>query len=460
MKKYILLLFLMCLALTVSGAICKKSGQMPAEVTLKYWSVDLDADTVNAIIKTFEAQYPYVDIQFTKLNADEYEQALISGWAKDQGPDIFSFPNTYTKKYYDYIYPLPARITTSTVSEKSTLGKKETVVQSVTQNTLSPQEMGNQFADTVYTDAVFPHQAAKEKIKTEKIFGIPLAMDTLALYWNKDLLNQKTIALPAQNWQAIADHAKEITALDKEGNIIRSGIAMGTTDNTPHYFDIMSVLMMQFGATMANEEGYVTFDKSSAEDKNRVPAMEALDFYVKFAQDKWETYNWNETKNNALEEFAAGNIAYYLGYHQEMAQIKQLAPTLNFDVAPLPQINTVSQINYPSYWLESVSANSKNQHLAWAFVQYLTNETNAGKYLTTTKQPASRRALINEQLADYELATFAEQALTAKSWYHGTNPQEAINLFKLMIDNARLETFTLEEIIRDTAAKVQLTVNP
>jgi len=249
-------------------------------------------------------------------------------------------------------------------------------------------------------------------------------------------------------------------ALDKEGNIIRSGIAMGTTDNTPHYFDIMSVLMMQFGATMANEEGYVTFDKSSAEDKNRVPAMEALDFYVKFAQDKWETYNWNETKNNALEEFAAGNIAYYLGYHQEMAQIKQLAPTLNFDVAPLPQINTVSQINYPSYWLESVSANSKNQHLAWAFVQYLTNETNAGKYLTTTKQPASRRALINEQLADYELATFAEQALTAKSWYHGTNPQEAINLFKLMIDNARLETFTLEEIIRDTAAKVQLTVNP
>lgn len=459
MKKYFIGLFIVFLILSTTGAVCSKSGTMPNPIVLQYWSVNLNPEDVQTAIKAFEATYPYVTIQFKKLNADEYEDALLAGWAKSQGPDIFSLPNTHIKKYYDYIQPLPSAVTVTTVTQTSTLGKKETKIAQINQKSLTPAELRNQFVDTVYNDAVFMQQGKTDKAETAKIFGIPLSMDTLALYWNKDLLNQKTITLPASNWQTIADDTKELTAVDKQGNIIRSGIALGTADNVPHYFDIMSVLMMQFGAQMTDSQGTVSFQQG-IDDNNKTPAQDALDFYAKFAQNKWETYTWNDTKNNALEEFANGNLAYFIGYHSDLASIKKLAPSLNFDVAPLPQINSADQINYPQYWLETVSTNATNSDMAWAFVQYLTNETNTKSYIDAVKSPAARRTLVTNQLEDYELATFAEQALTAKSWYHGQNPQEAINLFKKMIDNARAGTFTLEDIIGDTAAKIQLTINP
>lgn len=457
MKKYYLGLLFIFLILSSTGAICSKSGKMPDKVVLQYWSSSLNEGDISSAITAFETTYPYVDIQFKKLNDDEYEDALITGWAKNQGPDIFSVSDLSVNKFYDYIYPLPPSVTLTTVEQKSTFGKKETLISQTTQKSITVQDYKNQFVDAVYTDSVFPHRGEKENVETDKIFGLPLSIDTLALYWNKDLLNQATITLPATNWQEIADHTKDITKVDKEGNIIQSGIAMGTANNVPHYFDIMSVLMMQFGAPMATEQGNVIFNQTVGDDK-RVPGQEALDFYVKFAQDKWETYDWNETKNDALEEFASGSVAYFIGYHSDLAKIKQISPNLNFDVAPLPQINAQQQINYPSFNIESVSINCKNKDLAWAFVQYLTNEQNTQQYVDATKQPSSRRNLISKQLEDYELATFAQQALTAKTWYHGKKPDEAINLFAKMIDNARTNLFTLPEIVGDTAAKIELTM--
>ncbi|MFA6027412.1 MAG: extracellular solute-binding protein [Patescibacteria group bacterium] len=458
MKKYIIGLFLLCLVLSTSGAICSKSGTMPATVTLQYWSADLTEEEVSPFIESFQAMYPYVVIEFKKLDYDEYENEVINGWAKGQGPDIFSVQNTGVKKFSEYISPLPSSITVTTVEQKSTMGKKQTIVQKVAQKSISSSELNTQFVDTVYKDAVFAIQGEDEDEATNKIYALPLSTDTLALYWNKDLLNQAGIAVPASNWQAVADHTKELTKVDKQGNILQSGVAMGTADNIPHYFDIMSVLMMQFGAEMATDNSIKFNSEVEINGSKRLPAQEALDFYVKFAQDKWETYTWNETKTNALDEFAAGNLAYYIGYHRDLQEIKQLAPTLNFDVAPLPQINASNQVNYPSYWLESVSLNSANSDLAWAFVQYLTNETNAKKYLDTNKKPAARRNLISTQLEDYELATFSEQALTAQSWYHGKNPEEAASIFAQMITNALNEAFPLEDIVDDAAQKMKLTL--
>lgn len=455
MKKYIIGLFLISIFLITSGAICSKTGQMPDEIELTYWSAEHDEDDIKDIISSFEAIYPYVDIEYKKFNYDEYEDALINAWAKNQGPDIFSIPNAHVKKYYDYIYPLPQYVTVTTVEETSTLGKKELAIQEVKQSAVSPSELNSQYIDAVYKDVVFKHKSPEEKEETSKIFGLPLSMDTLALYWNKDMLNQASISMPPSDWQSVVDHTKIITKIDKENNIIQSGIALGTSSNINDYFDILSILMMQFGATMTTEQGSVSFHQATEE--KQYPGREALEFYTKFAQEKWETYTWNDSKTGALDSFATGNLAYFIGYHRDLEQIKQLNPNLNFDIASLPQITADAQINYASYWVESVYANSPNQDIAWAFVQHLTNEKNSQKYLETAEKPTARRNLINDQMEDYELAVFAEQGLTAQSWYHGDNPGEAKNLFAQMINDALEGNFTIEDIVNDTARKVQLT---
>lgn len=457
MKKSILGIFLIIISLTTIGALCSNNGKVPAKFSLIYWSPEHNEEDIASAISGFETLYPYVDVQYKKYNYDEYEDMLINSWAKGQGPDVFSLPNTDVKKYYDLITPLPAAVSVTTVETKSTLGKKDTVVNTVSQKCLSVSELRNQFIDTVASDVIFSHQGAKESTVKDKIFGIPLATDSLALFYNKDLLNQAGITTAATNWQEIVDQTKLLTKIDKDNNIIQSGIAMGTSNNIDNYFDILSILMMQYGAQMTDDNNRVTFDMG-IEGEQRVPSQQALDFYSKFAMPDWETYTWNSQQNNALEAFASGQLGYYIGYHYNLEQIKKMAPNLNFDIAALPQINAGNKINYPSYWLESVSVNSKHQDMAWAFVQYLTNQDNSEKYLTSAQKPAARRELLAGQNDDYELSIFAEQALTAKSWYHGKDSTAAKNLFATMIDQALANTLPIADIIGSTARKIELTM--
>lgn len=457
MKKSIFGIFLIIIALTTIGAVCSKGGKVPAKFDLVYWSPEHYEDDIAGAISGFEAMYPYVNIEYKKYNYDEYEDMLINSWAKGQGPDVFSLPNTDTKKYYDLITPLPTAVSVTTVETKSNFGKKETIVNTVSQKCMSVAELKNQFVDAVAKDAVFAHQGEKEAVEKEKIFGMPLSIDTLVIFYNKDLLNQAGITTAATNWQEIVDHTKLLTKIDKDNNLIQSGIALGAANNIDNYFDILSVLMMQYGAQMSDDSNRITFDRG-IEGENRVPGQQALDFYAKFAMPDWESYTWNSQQNSALESFASGRLGYYVGYHYNLEQLKKMAPNLNFDIAPLPQINSGNKVNYPSYWLESVSVNSKHQDMAWAFVQYLTSKANSEKYLASAQKPAIRRELIAAQEDDYELAIFVEQALTAKSWYHGKNPAEAKSLFAAMIDQAVANTLPIADIVGSAARKIELTM--
>ncbi|MFH0818774.1 MAG: hypothetical protein V1898_02150 [Patescibacteria group bacterium] len=454
MKKSFIGIFFIVLILLTSGAICSKSGKMPATVELNYWSPEYNEDDIKGIISGFEVQYPYVSINYRKLDYSEYDDALISAWAKGQGPDIFSVASSDVKKYYDYILPLPTAVKLTTVTEKQNFGKKEIIIAEQSQRSISPSELKNQYIDTVYKDTVFSY--IDNKTTTSRIFGLPLAMDNLVLYWNRDLLNQAGISLPASDWQALVDQTTDLTKIDKDNNIIQSSIALGTSNNIEHYFDILSVLMMQFGTPMTSDSGSIIFNQENRDEK-RFPAREALEFYTKFASSEWETYTWNADKLSALDSFVKGESAYYIGYHYDLATIKQLSPNLNFDIARLPQIAPQAQINYPHYWVESVAQSSKNFDISWAFVQYLTNETNSKKYIESAKKPAARRSLLGAQAEDYELAIFAEQALTAKSWYHGKNEAEAKNVFSDMIDKTLSGNFEIDKIISESANKTQLT---
>lgn len=457
MKKSIIGLFLISVFLLTSGAICSNSGTMPDPITLQYWSAEHNQEEIAPIIASFEALYPYVTIEYKKYAYEEYEDTLINSWAKGQGPDIFSIPNTHVKKYYDLISPLPPALTLTTVTTKKTFNKEEIIIEDIQQKTTTVPQLKNEFADVVASDVIFTHQGEKDKLEAEKIFGLPVSLDTLALYWNKDILGQASIAVPASNWQEVVDHTDKITKIDKDNNVLTSSVALGTTSNVPNYFDVLSMLMMQFGAVMVTEQGTVSFDKAVGEEK-RTPGQEALDFYVKFAQEDWETYTWNENKANALDAFASGDLAYFVGYHYHLQEIQNSAPNLNFDIAALPQITPTNQVNYASYWVESVSSNADYSDIAWAFVEHLASETNSQAYVETAIKPAARRNLINSQLEDYELAIFSEQALTSQSWYHGKDPLEAKALFKQMIDNAAQNLFPIDEVIGDTARKMQLTL--
>ena len=433
---------------------------MPEAVTLEFWGVFDEEEYFDDIITTFQTQLPYVTIEYKKFRADEYEAALFDAWAKNEGPDIFAIPNYHMGKYKDYIIPLPKSLTVTTATIEKSLGKEETVINEEIIKSVLPNQMGTYFPDVVYSDVVISHIAEDEKDPTDKVFGMPLSIDTLALYYNKDLLNQAQIALPPNNWVDFLENVNNISTVDKNGNLLSSGAALGTTENIPRIFDIISILMMQNGATMTDGDR-VVFDQAAEDQDDYFPGQAAVGFYTSFASPDKESYSWNANMPDAIDYFAAGNLAFLFGYHYHLDQVKELAPNLNFDIATLPQVNPENQTNYANYWNYSVSINSGNPNEAWYFIQNMTtNEELAKSYLDLTERPAALKSLITGQEEVYELIPFNAQTLTSKSWYHGLEPAAAEDIFAEMITNVNNNIETIEKAVQNTAKKIELTLEP
>ena len=86
------IVFVSVAALLFTGAGCTK-GPSPEvikalqPVTLEWWGVFDDQDTVGPVISAYTAQHPNVSIDYKMFRSDEYEAALLNAFAEDRGPD-------------------------------------------------------------------------------------------------------------------------------------------------------------------------------------------------------------------------------------------------------------------------------------------------------------------------------------------------------------------------------------
>jgi len=421
---------LLIAAFLTSGLSCKLFPQtsvapeLTQTTTLEYWGVWEDRDNLAPVIADFQALHPNIQINYRKFRYSEYEQKLLEAWAEDRGPDIYSIPAAWLKEYQSRITPQPDAVRLPFQEVTKTLGKTEvqTVVKPVA--IFSPSDIKNQFSDTVYSDVLL----------NNKIYGLPLSVDSLALFYNRALLDAAGIPTPPTTWEEVAVAANKITLLNASNNFVRSGVALGTAENITNAPDILSLLMMQNGAPMSDSRGNISF--ASLSDKNYSPGLEALRFYTDFADPVKEVYSWNSAQLNSLDAFAAGKVGMMFGYAYHLPVIKGRSPKLNFGVAAMPQISTSGRVtNYTNYWVETVSHKAKNVEMAWGFVNFLTSPAEAEKYLSAAKLPTALRALVATQTSDPEIGVFASQMLTAKRWYRGLDVLKMEDVFKNLIAN-------------------------
>lgn len=463
MKKKILPLLLLFSFFLTSGFGCKmvdkKTQEAMKPVTLNYWRVWDGPDAFEEIIANYKAQHPYVTINYRKFRYNEYEKELLEALAEDRGPDILSIHNTWIPKYQSKLAAMPAETSMVTPVTKGTI-KKEVVNQLNSKKSLSLKDLKNNYIDTVYEDVVLKTKNESGKFQ-EAVYGLPLSVDTLALYYNKDLFNNSGVIEPPAYWDKdFQQNVKKLTKQDSQGQIIQSGAALGGSMNIERYSDILSVLMMQNGAQMVDDNNNASFDSvpSRFREQNYNPGLDALRFYTDFSNPSKEVYSWNKNLDNSLSMFSAGKLAMMFGYSYYLPTIRAQAPKLNFALAPLPQIEGNGNVNFANYWVESVSNKSKYINEAWDFIQFETKAEQAKSYLTATKKPAALRSLIKEQTEDEDLSVFANQLLTAKSWYHGVDANAAELIIGEMIDLAVSGQGKLDDIIELAANKIQQTM--
>ena len=431
--------FIMLAALAVVGVGCSPSIR-PAPVsskpvTLTYWSVTDDFDAFDDIVKAYRAVHPNVTLEYRKFRVEEYEKELINALAEDRGPDIMSLHNTWIRSYQTKLAPLPPRLRLAFRELQGTLQKKPVWVEKIV-TPMTINKLKNTFVDQVARDAVIAAPIEGERNLTEQIFGLPLSLDTMALYFNRDVMNAAGIPTPPTSWNEFSDHVKRATRYDSQGKLIRPVAGIGTSNNVERYFDILSLLMIQNRTQMTDANGFPIFNKIPPGNVSEIaPGLQALIYYTDFANPEKEVFTWDDTQPNSFDAFISGKTAYFFGYSYHNEKIKARAPKLNFGVTTIPQVSSEpDQVkNYANYWLETVSKKSENKDIAWDFIQFMTKEDNVKSYLTKTVKPTALRGLVNTQLGEADVSIFASQVLTAKSWYQGKNIQATEKAFADLI---------------------------
>ena len=461
-KTSIILIIITLLA--TSGFGCKLASEeeiaASKSVALEFWGVFDESDAYDSLISSYRSRHPNVQINYKMYRFDEYEDSLLDALAEDRGPDIFMVHNSWVRGYEAKIYPLPSSLNISYIETSGEgLGQKTTI--SVEQEaSLTLRQMRDQFVDVVYNDVVLPIWNEKTEAYDNKIMGIPLSVDTMTLYYNRDILNAAGIAQPPPTWQQFQEHVKSITKLDKDGDIAQSAASIGTSQNVERAADILSILMMQNGTQMTNDAGFATFHQTPdiLASRDEPPGYGALRFYTDFANPAKEVYTWNDGFIDSLDAFAAGETAFFFGYSYHLPQIRTKAPKLNFGIARLPQLEGNPEINYANYWINTVSQKSENPDFAWDFIQFMAEEGHVKPYLDTTKKPTALRALQAEQLEDLDLSVFAAQILTARDWYRGVDADAMERAFEELIDSQVYGTMELNDAIKLAASKINQTI--
>ena len=400
--------------LVIVGSLIFLFGRKPVslkKVELEFWGVFDDSDVFQTLIADFNETYSNIKINYYKKNSQTYEKDLLEAMATGRGPDIFMIHHTWANRYQDKIWGVPSGL-------------------------LTLKEFQDSFVDVVVNDFLIDNY----------ITALPLSVDTLALYYNKDIFNTNGIPQPPQTWEEFLTTVEKITIQDDRGNIERAGAALGTSRNINRSTDILSLLMIQSGAQMINEQtNKAAFNQIvNLNGQSFNPGERALEFYTDFANPLKSVYTWNTRVDYSIDAFYKGEVAMMFNYSYNLPTVRAKSPYLNFDIAPMPQIKSSEKdVNYANYWGMTVSHNTEDINEAWQFIVWLTQKENAQKYLELTKKPTARRDLIFSQKDDTDLGVFAQQSLTAYSW-----PQ---------VDNLSIETVLADMI--ESVVLGQATIN-
>jgi len=393
------------LAVLALGCGKKTSGPGSKEVTLTIWKPFADEATMSVLFDEYKKLHPNVSFQYSQRNIETYEDDLLNALASGTGPDIFSINNTWLPKYLDKVTP-------------------------ATEQEFPYKDYRDSFIDVV----------VKDFTKDQKVYGTALSVDSLALYYNKDILGTLGIVAPPKTWSELEQDVRRIARQDQTGYFARSGVAMGTSSNVNRAQDIVALLMLQAGTIPWSADGLSPSFASSQGAKG-------LSFYTSFANPADANYNWNQRSDYSIDAFANGRAAFLYSYTYARDQILAKSPNLNFDVALVPQENLDNpSVNFANYFGEVVNKQSPNAAVAWDFLNFAVSKDALDKYYANAKLPSSRRDLIALQIQDLDIGVFAHANLTAKSFY---KPDEAKmnTILNKMIDNVLLNRLSVNEAL-------------
>ena len=371
----------------------------------------LPADGVNPSLDKINLQNQGLKVSYIEKDDDRFEQDLIEALASQKGPDLIFFPETFIVRHGDKLLPLGYNI-------------------------ISERDFKSSFVEE-----------AELLLLPTGIIGVPFFIDPIILYYNRDTYNEVGFTEPVSKWIDFPSVVPKLSKLDKNNNVLRSGIPLGEYDNVLHAKEILSLLMFQLGSPIValqyekQEDGMLrqklvaSMNRGTARLVN--PGESALRFYTEFANPTKTTYSWNKTMPNSKDAFVSGRAAMYLGFSSEAGEIAAKNPLLNFDVAVVPQLTNDYAIRATYGKMYSLGVVKLTKNLEGAvyvatglFGRDFGHEVGKSLFLA----PARRDALSLGTSSDAMTSIFYRSALIAKGFLD-PSPKETAKIFRQSVSD-------------------------
>jgi len=362
----------------------------------------LDNNMFNNMIGTLRSSdKTFADVRYVQKDAATYDSALVNAMASGQGPDLFLVPQDEVTAFANKITPVPY-------------------------SAYSQAQFVNSFVDE---GQIF--------LTSNGALALPLTLDPLVMYWNRDLFAGAGLAQPPQYWSDFLTIAPKLTSLDAGQNVHQSAVALGTYKNVDHAKAILSALFMQTGDPIVSRDAQGNLQPvfgQSPPNAQRNPAESALQFYTEFANPGKSTYSWNNALPQSGTAFVNGNVGAYFGFASEYATIAARNPNLSFSVAVLPQLEgNTTHLTFGEITGVAISRTAQNPNGALLVAQHLTGQAAVSLLAQQIFLPPVRRDVVVDTSSNAAAAVFVQSSLIARGWLD-PSPAGTNTVFQNMVN--------------------------
>lgn len=399
-----------------------QDGNQVAIGTVTIWGT-LDQEAMaNMLFDLAEENDAYAGVSYRYFHPNDFDGALLNALADNRGPDLI------------------------VVSHEKLVDMRRRI-QPVSYESFPIRDIRNLYIDGAQIFAL-----------SDGLYGFPIAVDPLMMYWNKDILATEGYLEAPRTWeQLVNDSFPNLIQRDFDRTIRRSVVAMGEYGNVRNAFGVISALMIQGGSKRVIEDsnGRYLIQLQTSEGGATDPLRSAADFYTRFSQPSNQLYSWNRAFREDRIQFVAEDLALYFGYGSEGPELERINPNLNFDIAEVPQgANSTIRRTYGRFYGISMLRSSDNQAGAGAVMYNLGGQSLSTQIaLSNDMVPVYRSAVSAGSNDTYGRITY-QSASIALGWL-SPNQQESDQIFETMVQDINENRRDLDGAVSDVSARLQ-----
>ena len=407
--------------LVFSGVIPIGKSDEPGSLgTVILWGT-VKSTTMGPLLEEFNNTNQSFVVQYVQKEVATLDRELLEALAEGNGPDMIFLPDNLAFHYANKIAPISYQNYPLVSFKKNFAGAGE----------------------------VF--------LTKNGILALPLAIDPLVMYYNRNQLDANGIIYPPSFWDDLVSLIPTLIKKDETNKITKSPVALGHYSNVNHAKEILSALFMQTGNSIVKEQNGVLVSNLDAIASNPTFNLSSiLKFYTDFADPNNSAYSWNKSFPNSMSAFSKEDLTFYFGFGSELVSLVNTNPNQNLGVTFFPQIRNA---NFKSTGARitgvAMLTSSRNLNTAVTVGNLMATSNFASKFAVATGMAPARRDLLRNKPSDAFSPVFYDSALYARSWLD-PSPSDTNNIFRNMIDGVLSNRFNVDAAVSDADNKLNL----